>query len=251
MDPKRLIDEGTSSLGAQCLRAGKSDRPSRDARSRTLAAVGLLSASATAAGTSGISTLAKSLLAAFVVGGGIVAFAVIGGESRHVPRVGRPAASVRHVQPVRPARQAVAAPEATIAPPATSASVRTPPQSGSKRSAASGAGMASHSTLAEETALLDAARQSLRAQRPDEALATVNRYQRTFWSGVLAPEAAALRVQILQRMGRHAQAGQEADAFLREHPESPLADRVQQARASRQNPSSAPTATARPAASGP
>ena len=62
---------------------------------------------------------------------------------------------------------------------------------------------------------------------PEEALAELEAYRRKFSGGALAQEAEVLRIESLARSGRDDQARQAATAFLRAHPDSPLAARVQ------------------------
>lgn len=81
-------------------------------------------------------------------------------------------------------------------------------------------------TLAEEVALLEEARSALERGFASEALTLLNRYEARAGAGRLATEAAVLRIEALALSGRDDEVRRLADLFLRDHPNSPLADRV-------------------------
>ncbi len=83
------------------------------------------------------------------------------------------------------------------------------------------------STLAAETALLQRAQSALAAGDPDAALARLGEHREGFADGVLAREREALRVTALCDAGRREDSRAAAAAFVREHPRSMLAERVQ------------------------
>ena len=83
------------------------------------------------------------------------------------------------------------------------------------------------STLAAETALLQAAQAALGAGDPTTALARLDEHRQDHANGVLARERDALRVTALCDAGRRAQAREAAETFVRLHPASMLAERVQ------------------------
>jgi hypothetical protein len=80
--------------------------------------------------------------------------------------------------------------------------------------------------LDAEMALLQEARDALRRGDPPSALSALGRYDDAFRSGVLRPEAAALRVFALCDAGEGGEARAHGAAFLKRWPRSPLADRV-------------------------
>ena len=82
------------------------------------------------------------------------------------------------------------------------------------------------SELRAEIALVDAARSAVGAGADDRALVLLNRYDSSYRTGTFRPEAAALRIEALDHLGRTAQARTLAQRFLAAHPDSPLADRV-------------------------
>jgi TolA-binding protein len=82
------------------------------------------------------------------------------------------------------------------------------------------------SPLAAEVASLESARAALASGRPGDALGALDRYGRDFPRGHLSPEAAVLRIQALATAGDRARSRALADAFLRDHPDSPYAPRL-------------------------
>jgi hypothetical protein len=98
---------------------------------------------------------------------------------------------------------------------------------GGARAAAEGAGGAAHvPSLTDEVAALDRVHGVLERGDPAGALRALESYRRDFAGGTLGPEADVLRVEILARAGRIAEARAAAAAFLTRHPSSPLAQRV-------------------------
>ena len=60
----------------------------------------------------------------------------------------------------------------------------------------------------------------------DAALEAIEDYQSKFGDGMLAQEAKVMRIESLQRAGKHEQARAAAQQFLAQHPSSPLAPRA-------------------------
>lgn len=85
------------------------------------------------------------------------------------------------------------------------------------------------STLAEESRLLKQARSALVDAQPEQALARLAEHARRFPAGVLTEEREALRAVALCEAGREADGDAAAQAFLREHPQAALAERVRSA----------------------
>lgn len=81
-------------------------------------------------------------------------------------------------------------------------------------------------SLTEESRALGRVNQALRAASPAAALAQLDQQDREFAGGALVAERAAARVLALCAAGRTGDAKAKADAFLREHPDSPLRARV-------------------------
>lgn len=81
---------------------------------------------------------------------------------------------------------------------------------------------ATETTLAAELRLLSRANAAMRAGRHAEALDVLAQHAREFEAGQLAPEREYKRALALCELGRSEQARAAADAFVREHPRSPL-----------------------------
>jgi len=82
------------------------------------------------------------------------------------------------------------------------------------------------SPVAEETRLLRAASEALRADDPARALALLDEHGRRFPRGALAEERSVERVSALCKLGRVDEAHTEAERFLIATPDSPLAASV-------------------------
>ena len=77
-------------------------------------------------------------------------------------------------------------------------------------------------TLAAELRLMSRANAAMRAGRPAEAHAVLAQHARQFDEGQLAPEREYKRALALCELGRVEAARAAAEAFVREHPRSPL-----------------------------
>jgi hypothetical protein len=80
--------------------------------------------------------------------------------------------------------------------------------------------------IQEQIALIDAARGALAVGASDRALGLVRRYQSKYLAGSFGPEAAALKIEALNKLGRSAEARTLAAGFAAEYGGGPLADRV-------------------------
>jgi TolA-binding protein len=224
-EPDRMLEQTGSALEQALLREGRAYHGSEDLRSKTLAALGL-------AGTAGLATggalawfsaktwstkLVLMLSAAVVLVGIPVGYFAFQSTPALAPAL-RPAAvpvpsampAAAQPVPAEPPMPAVNAPSATTLP--ARASV--------------GTGSAS-SSLRAELAALDAARSTLASGDSVGALAFLDAYFRTFPRGRLHPEAEVLRMDALAKGGRVDDARKYAQEFLRRHPNSVLAARVQ------------------------
>ena len=81
--------------------------------------------------------------------------------------------------------------------------------------------------LQAQIGLLDSARAALASGENARALELLRQYQGRYPAGAFRPEAAALRIEALSKLGRSAEARAQADRFLSEHAGSPLGERVQ------------------------
>jgi hypothetical protein len=79
---------------------------------------------------------------------------------------------------------------------------------------------AANDSLSLEVALLDRARSALAAGDATRSLSVLDEYQRGTPSGILAPEAQVLRIQVLERLGQTRAASALARDFVARHPGS-------------------------------
>jgi hypothetical protein len=204
------------------------DRAPPDSRARVrrglvmkLGAAGLGASLPTAAvaATGAVSTFVKIALVVSAVGGvGAIAY------RRYVPQTAAPiqtapaAIVVPAVTPV-----AMPLPPATAVPAIEPIKV-TPTSRKSVRRLAE----ADLNHLAEETAALVEVRAKMRTGLHREALLHLENYQARFQSGLLREESEAIRVQIWNEQGDHAQACRLARTFLKKWPRSPHGVRMRE-----------------------
>jgi hypothetical protein len=227
-EPERMLEQTGSALERALLHEGRSYSGPEDLRTKTLAALGL-------AGTAGLATggalawfsaktwgtkLLLTLSAASVLVGIPVGYWVLRNAPAPAPAV-RPAES--------PAPQATpstaAMPEPTVESPTLLPAVTTTSATSPARN--SGSSGSASSALRAELAALDAVRSTLANGDSVGALSFLDAYFRTFPRGRLRPEAEVLRIDSLAKGGRTDDARKYAREFLRRHPNSVLAARVQ------------------------
>ncbi len=199
-----------------------------------MAAVGLVGARAGAAGAAAgtaTSTLGRWLFWGALGGGGIMAVVTLYAPASEHPYLAVGSTPQVSTPMTRPTQDPAQPERALAATPSTSAaSTGLPAKAEPPRGHGRGSKASIGSLLSAETEALDGARSALQRQDYGTALARVDEYQTKFPQGVLAPEASALRVQILHGMGRQPEADENARLFLEQHPRSPLGDRVRDAR---------------------
>jgi hypothetical protein len=217
--PPRWEDDASADEFLQRLvRAGKHDGPSARALGAAPAAIGaLLSAgSAGAAGTAGAAAAVKSTLSVAVLGkwfgAGVLAGAALM-TATHGADLGR-APPKQPVEPVElspaPVRATPTATEVSDVPPEPAPSAPPNPRPSAR------------TLIAQEIALLDAARAELVAGDAAEALRLLDTLERLPGRS-LGPEATVLRVRALLASGDASQAQRLAAAFYRRSPDSPQA----------------------------
>jgi hypothetical protein len=80
--------------------------------------------------------------------------------------------------------------------------------------------------LRKQIAIIDAARAAISASAGERALDLLRQYQEKYQGGTFAPEAAALKIEALAKLGRAAEARAGAERFRAQYGESPQTDRV-------------------------
>ena len=126
------------------------------------------------------------------------------------------------------------APRSSVASPRTATRLPAPESEPSHRNAGAPDDVAGDeraparaSTLANELGVLKQIRQALRQHEGGAALALLDRYDSGEYGTSLALEARVLRVEALDASGRRPAALALARRFVRENPDSPLAERTQ------------------------
>jgi hypothetical protein len=80
-----------------------------------------------------------------------------------------------------------------------------------------------------EVRLIDAARQALQSGNASVCLTKLEERKRRVKAGMLEPEATLLRVQAELALGQNAAAERDANRYLRQQPEGPIATRIRSA----------------------
>jgi hypothetical protein len=230
-DPDRLVDMNEGGE-AGLLRYARTEQPTADDLSRTLAALGAGSAVA-ATGASGAAAVAVA--AKWVAVGALGAVVTVGGvmSVKHLGRAEAPAATVSasKVAPVAvpalaqstslPEPMPVATPSTAIRPPVVGVVAPMPAVTEPQLEQPG-------YSIGPEIALLDQVRAAIGAGRPHDALALLEQYDSRFEHGVLGPEARYMRVEALVQLGDRAAARGAAKTLLERDPASPHAMRVRE-----------------------
>ena len=237
--PDRLLTTDADDLERRLVTAIAEERPSPELRERMALAIGVplgalggaasetakqtATAATKAAAGASIAPSSVSLVPWISVGALVLAVAgsIVGVRAWKTParpQQPEPVASVA-IMPVAPAPRAsaevaltnpVEAPLSPTAPPQQRrAPTRTPTDD-----------------LRGQIALIDAARAAVSASSGARALDLLRQYQDKYPSGTLRPEAAALKVEALVKLGRISEAQTLAQRFVADYGESPQSDRV-------------------------
>lgn len=228
--PERLLSADATDFERRLLEAAGQRKPSSAASARMAKALGVTVAGATAAAATTLGAdvaVAKTAVAgasavspwiSVSVLGLVVAGAVVGTRAYHSrPKQVRPAPAVsapatpaaRTAEPMQPEQPAPAVVEPAPSPAA------------SRRTRVSMA-----AELRDQIAFIDNARSELASGADRRALETLRRYQDRYPTGSFRPEATALRVEALVKLGRQDEARVLAERFVAEHRGSLLAKRV-------------------------
>lgn len=226
--PERLLESDATAFERRVLESALRQRPSRPASARmakalgvTVAAVGtattastLAAGAATKATAAGATTWLWPWISAGVIGL-VVAGAVVGM---------RPGRDAREPPPVSPAVPSPLRPvPPTVAEPAA-ADAEAPPRAVAptqRNRAVTAAG-----DLGDQVAFIDSARAAMSAGAGRRALELLRRYLDKYPTGSFRPEATALEVEALMKLGREAEARTLAERFIAAHRGSLLARRV-------------------------
>jgi hypothetical protein len=241
IEPTRLCDQDPEGFDAKLIRAARREAPSSSVRNAAaaagLAGTALLSSKASATGM----TL-KAIAGASVKG--MVAGALFTSAVVVIPRFIAPQVPVRHAP--NPVPSALVVPRLVRAPGTASVrdgnsesavalqaeDTRNPRQrppadltlAVSSNPATSAA--APRPRLSDEVRAFELAEASFRRGDIPGAAAALDRYDRDFARGVLAPEAEVLRIELLEAEGHAGAARERARAFLAANPAAPAAQRI-------------------------
>jgi hypothetical protein len=227
--PARLRAGEATKLERQLLDAATREEPSPELSARMAAAIGVAlpppapvappQAPTTAAATPAAAS-AKPLVAwiagaaaVVAVGAAVVAVRSGVGFSGGAPPSAAPATAAT----IAPAART--APDSSPAFPDESARSAVAPPAQHVRPSAS-------ADLGQQIALIDGARSAIAAGASDRALEILRKYQSEYPSGGFRPEATALKIEALVKLGRTAEARALAGRFVDEHAGTPIADRV-------------------------
>ncbi len=253
---KPLLDGSLAPELAEMLRSAELDEPTDvDRRERRLLAVLGASAGTPSAApsvpASGIERLVSTAkwgvpLLMVIAGGAIALSSGWSARPAPPPRAATPAEVAPTASPAATAANGAAALSAIDAPSAAVRvedlpSVANPPAPREPAPRASGApaqgesspatpaAIAPSPTIADELAVIDAARAALAAGRPADALSRTQGYRTAFATPHFSDEADTLEIQALAALGRAAEARAKAESFVAAHPSSPYVQRVRSA----------------------
>jgi len=227
--PDRLLAADATDFERRLLQAATENRPSRTASARMAKALGVtaafgvttgavktLAAGAAISKAAGGTTVIWPWISAGVVGV-VVAGAVVATRVQHPPPQPRatPAVTV-------PAPLPAPAPELVAPEPAAATETPATAPAPTRRNH----GTATASELADQIGSIDAARDALAKGADRAALELLRRYQDKYPNGSFRPEATALKVEALVKLGRQSEARALAERFVAEHRGSLLAGRV-------------------------
>jgi hypothetical protein len=231
---ERITEQGLAKTLIDSLAV---DAPSDHARRAAARALGLAVPPVPAAATATAATAVKLGGLALVIGTAI-AVTAIATRTSHVATPAPPGVTATSPTPhVEPTVIAVPAPlPAPVAPSPAPPRPRAPhaaaieprPRVVDREHTATPAAPADDalSTLAGETARLDAVRAALHDHAGARALELLDAYGREFPHGVLAVEATALEIDALFLAGKRDAATALGEEFLRLHPDSALVNRI-------------------------
>jgi hypothetical protein len=229
-ESERLLSSNATAFERRLLEAALQKRPSRATSARmaralrvSVAALGTAATSTTvAAGAAGSSTTAAagSVIWPWVslgVIGLVVAGAVAGTRAGHSEGQRRVVAAPLTL-PATPVPEPRGGPDLIPVVPA--------PPARAVASSPRGRGATSAGDLGDQVAFIDAARAAMFSGASRRALEILRRYQDRYPAGSFRPEAIAIKVEALMKLGREIEAHALAERFVAEHRGTLLARRV-------------------------
>jgi hypothetical protein len=229
--PDRLLAGDATDFERRVIDSALEKRPSAAASARMARALGVTvttvgtaaAAKALAAEAASKATVAAAAtstswpLVSVGVLGLVVAGAVVGVRARHTTPAAPVSPPAALTAPAPPA-----APRAPALPVADVQDQAPGPAKVARRSHAAPAG----SDLRDEIAVVDAARGALSGGEAQRALDILRRYEAKYTAGSFRPEATAIRIEALVKLGRQSEARALATRFVAEQRGTLLANRV-------------------------
>jgi len=244
-DPKRLRMVASSALQRRVLDQTAHEEPSPELRDRMARTLGVSAAAvASSAALAKTAAAAAKVSAKVAVGasasttpvlpwvtvgvlGLALAGAIVGTQVWKTGPSPQPAPAGRAFPPESAAESSLASPVPSLAAqPSASAPVVPRPESSAMPAGHRLRTAPPPADVREQTSLVDAARDAVASGAADKALALLRQYQDKYPGGVFRPEAAALKIEALARLGRSAEVHALADRFVAEYGDGPLTDRV-------------------------
>lgn len=214
--PEPLLAAEATDFERRLLESARQDRPSAATSARMAKALGLAAGAAKAAATEAAAGKAAAAGAAGAGAGTAWPWISVGLVGLAV--AGTVIATRTSSHESRTAPQAVTAPAPTASSPLEAPTDVSPPDRPKQAEAAA--------DLGDQIALLDGARSAIEAGASRRALETLRRYEQRYPGGSFRPEATALKVEALVKLGRTTEARALAERFVTEHRGSLLARRV-------------------------
>jgi len=229
--PDRLRDGSGTALEQRVLNAASREQPSRELFERMALGIGVSPAPLPPIESVGpnLGTVAPKAVAGsrtllpWLSVGAVVAVAgtlIATHSSPTTPSSVKPSASA--ARPSAAAALPAVASALAEQPPAPQA----PSSTASTPSAPRGRASSPVADIQDQITLVDAARTALSNGASNRALELLRQYQTKYAAGSFRPEAAALKIEALAKLGRTREARTLAERFISEHRGSPLADRV-------------------------
>ncbi len=239
--PERLRVGGGTDLERRLLNAMANEQAPSDVRERVARGLGVSTIGLGVAGSGTTSSASKAAVGAGTgtvpllpwISAGLLGLVVVGGivgtRAWKAPDRQRSAVSA-----VPPSPMVAAAGTAAIAAPAEPAPVKAIPVAVVQPRASAAAARPSRplraatpaTDLRDQTALVDAARAAVSSGAANRALEIVRQYEEKYPAGAIRPEAAAIKVEALVKLGRGAEARALAQRFTADYGPGPLSDRV-------------------------
>jgi hypothetical protein len=228
--PERLRTAGATELEHRLLGAAARELPSQELTARMAAAIGVSApppsvAPSPPAGT-GIGGPAPVAATRPLVGWVAGAAAVVA-VSAAIVAVRSGAGSSQPVASPAAAQAPRLIPSATERPPESQPAERESPSNAVETTSPQRGRLGPPAAdLGDQIALIDSARTAVAAGSGERALEILRKYQGKYPTGGFRPEAAALKIEALMKVGRTAEARALAERFIADHPGTPLAERV-------------------------